>query len=133
MRDAKRSGRNCVVIAGQGLDLAYDVRALRETKNRIHRLVNTEAANLERAARAAASQRRTIEYVTRVRGLRALSQPLREIALLRLRFPGESLAELGRRCDPPIGKTTVSSRFAAIARLAARLRSPQQGQRGGGR
>ncbi len=30
MRDAKRSGRNCVVIAGQGLDLAYDVRALRE-------------------------------------------------------------------------------------------------------
>ena len=40
-----------------------DVRALRETKNRIHRLVNTEAANLERTAAAAAAQRRTIEFV----------------------------------------------------------------------
>ena len=34
-----------------------DVRALKETKNRIHRLVNTEAANVERAAIAAAAQR----------------------------------------------------------------------------
>ncbi len=41
-----------------------DVRALRETKNRIHRLVNTEAANLQRSAEAAAAQRRVIEYLT---------------------------------------------------------------------
>jgi hypothetical protein len=121
-------------IGAHGAVLALeDVRALRETKNRIHRLVNTEAANLERAARAAAAQRQTIEYVARVHGLRRLSRPLREIASLRLRFPGESLAELGRRCDPAIGKTTASTRLAAIARLAARLRSPQQGQPGGGR
>ncbi|HUN29613.1 MAG TPA: DNA-binding protein WhiA [Alphaproteobacteria bacterium] len=100
-----------------------DVRALRETKNRIHRLVNTEAANLERAAAAAAAQRRVIDYVESAFGLAALSPPLREIAELRLAHPDESLAELGARCNPPIAKPTVSSRLSALSRLAARLRS----------
>lgn len=98
-----------------------DVRALKETKNRIHRLVNTEAANLERAAAAAAGQRETIEYVSSAYGLQHLSPALREIAQLRLRYPDESLSELGRRCNPPIAKPTVNSRLMALARLARRL------------
>lgn len=110
-----------------------DVRALRETKNRIHRLVNTETANLERAARAATAQRKTIEYLERAWGLRRLSRPLREIAALRIRFPDETLAELGRRCDPPIGKPTVGSRLSALSRLAARLRATRQGRPPAGR
>jgi DNA-binding transcriptional regulator WhiA len=100
-----------------------DVRALRETKNRIHRLVNTEAANLERTAAAAASQRHTIDFLASAYGLGALSPALREIAELRIAHPDESLAELGARCNPPIGKPTVSSRLAALSRLAGRLRS----------
>ncbi len=100
-----------------------DVRALRETKNRIHRLVNTEAANLERAAAAAAAQRGVIEYLENAYGLAQLSPSLREIAELRLAYPDESLAELGSRCAPPISKPAVSSRLGALARLAGRLRS----------
>jgi DNA-binding transcriptional regulator WhiA len=76
-----------------------DVRALRETKNRIHRLVNTEAANLERSAQAAAAQRQTIEYLRNTCGLSRLSPALREVADLRLQHPDESLAELGRVCQ----------------------------------
>jgi len=98
-----------------------DVRALRETKNRIHRLVNTEAANLERSAAAAAAQRRVIEYLRNAYGLTRLTPALREVAELRLRHPDESLAELGRRCNPPIAKPTVSSRLGALARLAEHL------------
>lgn len=98
-----------------------DLRALRETKNRIHRLVNTEAANLDRTARAAASQRQAIEFVENAYGLPQLSPALREIAELRLRHPDESLTELGRRCNPPIAKPTVSSRLSALAHLARRL------------
>lgn len=101
------------------------VRALRETKNRIHRLVNTEAANLERTAAAAAAQRRVIEYLESAYGLPSLSPALREIAELRLAHPGESLSELGRRCDPQIAKPTASSRLAALARLAERMRRGQ--------
>lgn len=98
-----------------------DVRALRETKNRIHRLVNTEAANLQRSAEAAAQQRRTVEFLQSAYGFARLSPPLREVAELRLRHPDESLAELGRRCNPPVGKPTVSGRLAALSRLAERL------------
>ena len=102
-----------------------DVRALRETKNRIHRLVNTEAANLERTAQAAASQRRIIEYLRNAYGLARLTPALREVAELRLRHPDESLAELGRRCNPAISKPTVSSRLGALSRLADHLRGVQ--------
>ncbi|MDP9018241.1 MAG: DNA-binding protein WhiA [Candidatus Eremiobacteraeota bacterium] len=99
-----------------------DVRALKETKNRIHRLVNTEAANVDRAAAAAAAQRQTITFIADVHGLRKLSPALREIAEIRLRHPEETLAELGVRCNPPASKSAVNSRLVALARLAARLR-----------
>ena len=102
-----------------------DVRALRETKNRIHRLVNTEAANLERSAQAAAAQRQVIEYLRNAYGLTRLTPALREVAELRLKHPDESLAELGRRCNPPIPKPTVSGRLGALTRLADHLRGVQ--------
>jgi DNA-binding transcriptional regulator WhiA len=102
-----------------------DVRALRETKNRIHRLVNTEAANLQRSAEAAAAHRQVIEYLQSAYGLPRLTPALREVAELRLSHPDESLAELGRRCNPPIAKPTVSGRLGALARLADYVRGGQ--------
>jgi DNA-binding transcriptional regulator WhiA len=99
-----------------------DVRALKETKNRIHRLVNSEAANLERATAAAATQRRTIEFIADAYGLRKLPRALREIADLRLAHPDETLAELGRRCNPPASKSAVNSRLVALSALASRVR-----------
>ena len=104
-----------------------DVRAMKETKNRIHRIVNTEAANLVRAAGAAAAQRDAIAYLADAYGLRNLSPVLRESAQLRLAHPDETLAELGRRCNPPVGKATLNGRIAALMRLVARLRGPGTG------
>lgn len=101
-----------------------DVRALKETKNRIHRLVNTEAANLERAAGAAAAQRDAIEFLADAYGLSNLPAHLLEIAQLRRNHPTETLSELGGRCHPPANKSTVGGRLAAILRLARRLRIP---------
>ncbi|MBV8074093.1 MAG: DNA-binding protein WhiA [Candidatus Eremiobacteraeota bacterium] len=99
-----------------------DVRAMKETKNRIRRLVNTEAANLDRATSAAAMQREAIAFVADAYGLRNLTPPVREIAQLRMQHPDESLAELGRRCRPPVPKATVNGRLAVVMRLARRLR-----------
>lgn len=103
-----------------------DVRAMKETKNRIRRLVNTEAANLDRAASAGATQREAIAFVADAYGLRRLSPAVREIAQLRMQHPDESLAELGRRCRPPIPKATVNGRLAAVMRIARRLREGVQ-------
>jgi hypothetical protein len=104
-----------------------DVRALKETKNRIHRLVNTEAANVDRAASAAAAQRHWIALLADAYGLRKLSPPLREIAELRLAHPAETLAELGRRCSPEVKKSTVSGRIASLVRLAKGLKKGSPG------
>jgi hypothetical protein len=100
-----------------------DVRAVKETKNRIHRLVNTEAANVVRAASAAAAQSEALGYLADAYGLRNLSPALREAAQLRLAHPDETLAELGRRCLPPVGKATLNGRIAALMRLVRRLRA----------
>ena len=99
-----------------------DVRAVKETKNRIRRLVNTEAANLDRAASAGAAQREAIAFVADAYGLRKLTPAVREIAQLRMLHPDESLAELGRRCRPTVPKATVNGRLAVVMRLARRLR-----------
>ncbi len=56
------------------------------------------------APRQPRSQRRVIEYLRNAYGLTRLTPALREVAELRLRHPDESLAELGRRCNPPIVK-----------------------------
>jgi hypothetical protein len=103
-----------------------DVRAVKETKNRIHRLVNTEAANVVRAAGAAATQRDAIAFLADAYGLRNLSPVLREAAQLRLAHPDETLAELGRRCTPPVGKATINGRIVALMRLVKRVRGPQE-------
>ena len=103
-----------------------DVRAIKETKNRIHRLVNTEAANVVRAASAAATQREAIQYLADAYGLRNLSPALREAAQLRLSHPDETLAELGRRCHPPVGKATINGRLASVMRLVKRLRGERE-------
>jgi DNA-binding transcriptional regulator WhiA len=100
-----------------------DVRALKETKNRIRRLVNTEAANVERAATAAARQREHIALLAETRGLARLTAVQREVAELRLAHPSDTLAELGRRCRPPVDKATVNSRISAVLRIAGRAGS----------
>jgi hypothetical protein len=105
-----------------------DVRALKETKNRIHRLVNTEAANVDRSASAAAAQRASIALVAETYGLRRLSPVLREAAELRLRHPTDTLAELGARCRPPVRKSTLNGRIAALVRLARGLGRPAAGE-----
>jgi hypothetical protein len=98
-----------------------DSRALKETKNRIRRLVNTEAANVDRATSAAATATEAIAFLADAHGLGTLTRPLREAAELRLNYPDETLAELGRRCTPPVSKSTMNGRIAALLRLARSL------------
>jgi DNA-binding protein WhiA len=107
--------------ASQAVFAIEDLRALKETKNRIHRLVNTEAANVDRAMSAAAAQREAIALLADAYGLQHLKAPLREVAQLRLAHPTETLAELGRRCEPPVKKSTVNNRVATLVRMARAL------------
>jgi hypothetical protein len=98
-----------------------DLRAVKETKNRVRRIVNTEAANLDRTIDAAAMTCDAVEALIAADVLNAQSAVLREAARLRLDSPQASIAELAAACVPPVGKSTFGGRLASLRRLAARL------------
>ena len=94
-----------------------DVRAVKETKNRIHRLVNTEAANVVRAASAAAAQREAIQYLADAYGLRNLSPALREAAAAAAGTPGRDAGRAGPAL-PPRGREGHDQRPAGLGDAA---------------
>ncbi len=91
------------------------VGATRATANR---LANADHANLVRTTRAAQAQIAAIERLRRRRGLDELPHELRELARLRVRYPGLSLRELGARCRPPVSKAAVHRRLRRLEHLA---------------
>ena len=79
-----------------------------------NRLANADHANLVRTSRAAHAQ------LEALRGLDVESRPdeLREVAMLRLRHPTASIAELARRCHPPTSKASAYRRLRKLQELA---------------
>jgi DNA-binding protein WhiA len=105
-----------LVAAGSGdVVLALEERAvLAAARADANRLANADHANLVRSSRAAHAQ------LEAVRGLdlAALPPQLREIAELRLRHPGASIADLGRRCRPQASKSAAYRRLRRLRALA---------------
>ena len=79
-----------------------------------NRLANADHANLVRTSRAAHAQ---LEAVRRL-DLDALPDDLRELASLRLRNPTASIADLARKCRPPLTKASAYRRLRRLQELA---------------
>ncbi len=84
------------------------------TRADANRLANADHANLVRTSRAAHAQ---IEAVRRL-DVDALPDELRELALLRLRHPTASIADLARLCRPPATKASAYRRLRRLVELA---------------
>jgi hypothetical protein len=84
------------------------------TKADANRLANADHANLVRTGRAAHVQ---LEAVRRL-NVDALPDDLRELAVLRLRHPTASIADLARRCRPPLTKASAYRRLRRLQELA---------------
>ncbi len=96
------------------------INELRENANRMR---NAETANLDRAARAGAEQRRAIEYLIESKEFSKLPAELKECATLRMENPDLSLEQLRWLCDPPISKSGLNHRFVKIIEIANNLKS----------
>jgi DNA-binding protein WhiA len=96
------------------------LRALNQTKNSIHRTVNSEAANAARAAVSAARQRDAASRAIAKLGFSNMSPALREAAKLRIAYPARTLRELARAAQPPISKAAMASRLRLLERLIKR-------------
>ena len=85
------------------------------TRSDANRLANADHANLVRTSRAAHSQ---LEAVRKL-GVDSLPDDLRELASLRVRHPTLPIAELARRCRPPLTKASAYRRLRRLVELAA--------------
>jgi len=85
------------------------------TRSDANRLANADEANVKRTVRAAQQQLEAIKQLD----VDALPRKLQEIAVLRRKHPALSLAELAKKCRPPITKAAAHHRMAALRDLAA--------------
>lgn len=99
-----------------------NIRVVKEMRNQVNRLVNCETANLNKTVDAALRQVENIRFLKDNNELGILSQPLREIAELRLEYPDASLKELGEMLSPTVGKSGVNHRMRKIDEYAEEIR-----------
>ncbi|ACQ55134.1 DNA-binding protein WhiA [Clostridium botulinum] len=99
-----------------------NVRIMKEMRNNVNRLVNCETANLSKTVNAAVRQVESIKFIEREIGLGRLPKNLRDIAELRIKYPDESLRELGKMLNPPVGKSGVNHRLRRIEKIADELK-----------
>lgn len=93
----------------------------KELRNNANRATNCDSANVQRSVTAASRQAQAIERLLAARGENSLPPLLLETAKLRLQYPEMSLEELGRFCDPPVGKSGVNHRLRRLEQMAKEL------------
>lgn len=111
-----------IIGANTGLFQFEDVRIVRDMRNSVNRLVNSEQANLNKTVDAATKQISAIIHIDKTVGLNTLPEKTQEIANLRLEHPEASLKELGELVpEEPISKSAVNHRMRKITKIAEEL------------
>lgn len=99
-----------------------NVRILKEIGNVVNRRVNCETSNIRKTVSSAVKQMEDIRLIEETVGIDSLSPALAEAARARLEYPDLSLAELGKRMEPPVGKSGMNHRLRKLAELAEEKR-----------
>lgn len=118
LKDGEEISKFLALIGANSAVLKFEeIRVLRDMKNNINRKVNCETANLSKTINASVKQIEAIKKLQREGKFENLSEPLKEIANLRLENPDASLVELGKMLNNPIGKSGVNHRLKQIEEL----------------
>ena len=111
-----------VMEAHQSLMNMENTRIVKEMRNAVNRRVNCETANITKTVNAAVKQVNDIEYIKASGAFMTLSEPLRQLAELRLSHPEASLKELGSLLDTNVSKSGVNHRLRRLSEIADDLR-----------
>ena len=117
------------ILGAQSARFAMEDAFIRkELRNNANRATNCDSANVQRSVAAASRQMQAIERLIAAKGENSLPPALLETAKLRLQYPEVSLEELGRLCDPPVGKSGVNHRLRKLEQMAGELEEAVGGQ-----
>ena len=117
------------ILGAQSARFAMEDAFIRkELRNNANRATNCDSANVQRSVAAASRQTQAIERLLAAKGENSLPPALLETAKLRLQYPEVSLEELGRLCDPPVGKSGVNHRLRKLEQMAGELEEAIGGQ-----
>lgn len=110
-----------LIGAGGAAIEIYNISAEKEIRNEINRQMNCENANMDKIASAYCKHMQAIEKIKSGIGFDKLPDTLREAAILRMKFPEDSLKDLGAKFSPPIGKSGVNHRLNRLIEMAENL------------
>ena len=97
-----------------------NTRTEKDYRNYMNRTSNCDTANIGKTVNASVDQRNAILRIEERIGIRSLSSPLLEAALLRLNNPDATLAELAELAG--IGKSGMNHRLNRLIALAEELK-----------
>lgn len=100
----------------------YGISIEKDVRNTINRQMNCENANMDKVADAYKKHLAAIEKIKKTIGLEKLPPVLKEIAIVRIQYPEDSLKSLGERLENPIGKSGVNHRLNRILQIASEIK-----------
>lgn len=93
-------------------------RVVKSVRNDVNRIINAEMANQQKTVNASTDQQFAMKTVVEAYGMEGLPPALREIILLRAKYPNATLKELGEYATPPLTKSAVYHRVRRIEQMA---------------
>lgn len=93
-------------------------KILREVRNNVNRISNSEVANLRRVADAAGEQLEAIRSLKETGRLARLPKELQTTAKKRLEYPEATLGELAALHEPPLTKSGLNHRLKKLVETA---------------
>lgn len=101
--------------AASGAFRVMNNKIIKEMRENTNRQVNCDAANIAKSLSASEKQLRMIEKLRESGRFDLLTGDLKETCEMRAKYPDASMAELGRKFDPPISKSGVKHRLDKLA------------------
>ena len=99
----------------------YNALIEKRLRNDANRRLNCDMANIDKITKSSAQQVMAVKKIEKEKRLSELPDTLREIAMLRVQYPSDSLKELGEKTNPPIGKSGVNHRLKRLIEIADKL------------
>ncbi|MBQ3409539.1 MAG: DNA-binding protein WhiA [Clostridia bacterium] len=123
IKEGEEISKILAFIGGNSSVLKFEeARVIRDSSNKLNRLVNCETANFSKTIQAGKKQIEDIKLIKSKKKFGELSESLQEVANMRLKYPEASLSELAEQMDGKISKSGITHRLAAISKFADELR-----------